>query len=142
MAILLSRVGRIGPLIWYMPISAKFILREIGIVLFLSCVGLRSGDQFIVTLTQGNGLYWMAGAALITLVPLLIIGLIGRLILKMNFMSLCGLLAGSMTDPPALAFSNSIASSDAPNIAYATVYPLVMFLRVLSAQLLVLLLSR
>lgn len=140
-AILLSRVGRIGPLIWYMPISANFMLREIGIVLFLTCVGLKAGDQFLHTLIQGQGLYWIGCAALITVLPLLTVALFARAIYKLNFMSLSGLLAGSMTDPPALAYSSSIANSDAPNISYATVYPLVMLLRVLSAQLLVLLLA-
>lgn len=136
-AIILSRIGRIGPLIYYMPLSANFMLREMGIVLFLSCVGLRAGDQFVATLVQGPGLYWMGCAALITLLPLLIVGLAARAFYKLNFMSLCGVLAGSMTDPPALAFANTIAASDAPSISYATVYPLTMLLRVLCAQLLV-----
>jgi putative transport protein len=137
-AIILSRVGRIGSIIWYMPVSANFMLREVGITLFLACVGLKSGDQFVPTLLQGNGFYWMAMAALITLVPLILVGLVARLFYKLNFMSVCGLLSGSMTDPPALAFANSMAGSDSPSVAYATVYPLTMFLRVLAAQLLVL----
>lgn len=136
-AILLSRIGRIGPLIYYMPLSANFMLREMGIVLFLSCVGLKAGDQFVATLLQGPGFYWMGCAALITIIPLLIVGLVARAFYKLNFMSLCGVLAGSMTDPPALAFANTIAASDAPSISYATVYPLTMLLRVLCAQLLV-----
>jgi putative transport protein len=137
-AILLSRLGRVGPLIYYMPLSANFMLRELGIVLFLACVGLKSGDQFIHTLTQGPGLYWMGCAALITLIPLLLVGLVARAIYKLNYTSICGVLSGSMTDPPALAFANTMAGSDAPSISYATVYPLTMLLRVLSAQLLVL----
>lgn len=137
-AIILSRIGHFGPLVWYMPLSANFMLREVGIVLFLACVGLRAGDRFVATLVQGPGLYWMACAAAITLIPLLIVGFIARYYYKLNFMSLCGLLSGSMTDPPALAFANSIASSDAPSISYATVYPLTMLLRVLTAQILVL----
>jgi putative transport protein len=137
-AILLSRIGRLGPLIYYMPLSANFMLREVGITLFLACVGLKAGDQFMATLTNGPGLYWMACAALITLLPLLIVGFIARLVYKQNYMTLCGVLAGSMTDPPALAFANSIAASDAPSISYATVYPLTMLLRVVCAQLLVL----
>lgn len=136
-AIILSRIGRIGPLIYYMPLSANFMLREMGIVLFLSCVGLKAGDQFAATLLQGPGLYWMGCAALITILPLLIVGLAARAFYKLNFMSLCGVLAGSMTDPPALAFANTITASDAPSISYATVYPLTMLLRVLCAQLLV-----
>jgi putative transport protein len=136
-AIILSRIGRIGPLIYYMPLSANFMLRELGIVLFLSCVGLKAGDQFMATLLQGPGFCWMAYAALITLVPLLIVGFVARAFYKLNYMSLCGVLAGSMTDPPALAFANTIAASDAPSVSYATVYPLTMLLRVLCAQLLV-----
>lgn len=137
-AILLSRIGRLGPLIYYMPLSANFMLREVGITLFLACVGLKAGDQFVATLTHGPGLYWMACAALITLLPLLIVGFVARQFYKLNYMTLCGVLAGSMTDPPALAFANSIAASDAPSISYATVYPLTMLLRVVCAQLLVL----
>ncbi len=137
-AIVLSRIGRIGPLIYYMPLSANFMLREVGITLFLACVGLRAGDKFLATLMAGDGLYWIAAAGLITLLPLLVVGLAARWILQLNFTSLCGLLAGSMTDPPALAFANSLNNSDAPSISYATVYPLTMLLRVLSAQILVL----
>ena len=137
-AILLSRLGRLGPLNYYMPISANFMLREVGISLFLACVGLRAGDQFVATLTQGDGLRWMAFGAVITVVPLVTVGLVARLFLKLNFTALCGLLAGSMTDPPALAFAVSSAGSEAPSVAYATVYPLTMILRVLYAQVLVL----
>ncbi|MFA5059763.1 MAG: putative transporter [Candidatus Omnitrophota bacterium] len=136
-AVILSRIGRIGPLIWYMPANANFMLREIGIVLFLACVGLRSGDKFVETLTQGQGLYWMAIASLITFVPLAVVALFARLKYKLNFLSLCGLLAGSMTDPPALAFANSLTSSNIPAVSYTTVYPLVMIMRVVSAQVLV-----
>jgi len=136
-AIILSRVGRIGPLVWHMPISANFMLREVGITLFLGCVGLRSGDRFLSTLTEGPGLRWMALATLITIVPLLAVALVGRIFLKTNYMTLCGLLAGSMTDPPALAFAQNITRSDSPNVAYATVYPTTMILRVLCAQLMV-----
>lgn len=138
-AILLSRIGRIGPLIWYMPISANFMLRELGIILFLACVGLRSGDQFLATLLHGSGLLWMGYGVVITLIPLLIAAVVGRVILKLNYHHLCGVLAGSMTDPPALAFATGIAGSDAPSVAYSTVYPLTMILRVLCAQLIVLL---
>ncbi len=138
-AILLSRIGRIGPLIYYMPLSANFMLRELGITLFLACVGLKAGDQFVKTLTQGDGVMWMAMAALITLIPILLVGLAARIFYKLNYTSICGVLAGSMTDPPALAFANAMTGSDAPSISYATVYPLTMLLRVLAAQLLVLL---
>ncbi|MBI5544415.1 MAG: putative transporter [Deltaproteobacteria bacterium] len=136
-AIALSRIGKLGPLVWYMPISANFMLREVGIALFLACVGLKSGDRFVATLVQGDGLKWMGLAALITVVPLILVGLFSRLVYKMNYLSLCGLLAGSMTDPPALAFVTQVSGSEGPSIAYATVYPLTMFLRVLSAQFLV-----
>ena len=139
-AIVLSRIHRIGPLVWFMPPSANFIMRELGIVLFLSCVGLNSGDRFIATLTHGDGLYWMALASLITFVPLFAVALIARLFLKVNYLSLCGLLAGSMTDPPALAFAVSINDTEIPTVAYATVYPLTMILRVVIAQVMVLVL--
>jgi putative transport protein len=138
-ALFLSRVGRIGRLVWYMPVSANIALRELGIVLFLACVGLKAGSRFVDILIHGDGLVWMSCAALITVLPLLTIGFVARMFLKQNFMNLCGLLAGSMTDPPALAFANSIAGSDAPALAYSTVYPLSMLLRILVAQLMVLL---
>lgn len=141
-AIILSRIGRIGPLIWYMPRGANYMLREVGITLFLACVGLRSGDQFVNTLINGNGLQWMGWGGCITLIPLLIVSFVARKFLKLNYLSICGLLAGSMTDPPALAFANSQAKSSATSIAYATVYPLVMILRVVSAQLLVIFFMR
>jgi putative transport protein len=138
-AIILSRIGKIGPLVWYMPVNANVVLRELGIVLFLACVGLKAGEKFFDQLLHGPGLAWMGYGVLITLVPLLIVGWIGRVILKTNFLNLCGLLAGSMTDPPALAFANSVNQSDAPSVAYATVYPFTMLLRIIVAQLLVLL---
>jgi putative transport protein len=141
-AILLSWLGNIGPLIWYMPISANFALREVGIVLFLAAVGLRAGDSFIITLVQGQGLHWMLYGTAITLLPLLIVALFARAVYKLNYLSLCGLLAGSMTDPPALAFAGAMTHSDVPSISYATVYPLVMLLRVVSAQVMILLLMR
>ncbi len=137
-AILLSRIGRIGPIIWHMPHDANSAIRELGIVLFLACVGIKAGGQFFEVLLHGDGLLWMASGAIITVIPLLGIGLIGRAFLKLNFMRLCGLLAGSMTDPPALVFANSIARSDAPSVAYATVYPLTMLLRILVVQIMVL----
>ena len=139
-AILLSRLGTLGPLVWFMPPVANAVLREIGIVLFLACAGLRSGGRFVETLTHGDGVIWLLCGVLITLVPLLIVGFIGRLIMKMNYLTLCGLLAGSMTDPPALAFATGLYKSEAQSLGYATVYPLVMVLRILAPQLLVLLL--
>lgn len=140
-ALVLSRIGSIGKLYWFMPPSANLALREIGIVLFLSVVGLKSGGEFVSTLVDGDGLLWMACGAVITLLPLLVVGFLARVFGKMNYLSLCGLLAGSMTDPPALAFANAMHStSDAAALSYATVYPMVMFLRIISPQLLVILL--
>ncbi|NBV20984.1 MAG: putative transporter [Proteobacteria bacterium] len=137
-AIILSRIGRIGPLLWYMPANANTLLRELGITLFLACAGLKAGEHFFHVLREGDGLKWMACGAVITLLPLLIVGAGARLLGKLNYLNLCGLLSGSMTDPPALAFANTVTGSDAPSVAYATVYPLTMLLRIVVAQLLVL----
>ncbi|MBK8190118.1 MAG: putative transporter [Vampirovibrionales bacterium] len=137
-ALLLSKIGNVGRLNWYLHPSSNFILRELGIILFLACVGIHGGDRFVSTLTHGDGLYWMAMASIITLAPLLIVGLIGRGFFKLNYTILCGLLAGSMTDPPALAFATAAVRSDAPNVSYSTVYPLVMILRIIAAQVMVL----
>jgi putative transport protein len=138
-AILLSKYGYKFSLVSYTTPSANLMLREIGIVLFLASVGIVAGEKFIPTLLSGDGFIWMGYGAIITFVPLLIIGFYSRTILKKNYLDICGLLSGSMTDPPALAYANSIAMSDAPSVAYATVYPLVMFLRIFIAQLLILL---
>ena len=138
LAIVLSRVGRIGSLIWYMPLNANIAFRELGIVLFLACVGLRAGERFFATVITPNGLVWLLAALCITTLPLLIVGSVARRVFKINFMSLTGLIAGSMTDPPALAFAGAMAKSDAPSVAYATVYPLTMMLRILGAQIMVL----
>lgn len=136
-AIVLSRIGRIGPLIWYMPPNANLALRELGITLFLTCAGLKAGEHFFAVLLSIQGVQWMTCGAVITLVPLLLAAWIGRGVLKLNFINVCGVLAGSMTDPPALAFANAINHSDSPSVAYATVYPMTMLLRILVAQLLV-----
>jgi len=138
-AILLSKYGYKFSLVSYMTPSANLMLREIGIVLFLTSVGIMAGEKFIPTLLSGDGFVWMGYGAIITLIPLLLAGFLSRTILKKNYLEICGLLAGSMTDPPALAYANSIARSEAPAVAYATVYPLVMFLRIFIAQLLILL---
>ncbi len=140
-AILLSRVGRVGHLVWYMPSSANYMLREIGIALFLACVGLKSGGKFIEILLSGDGVLWFTGGVVITFVPLMLAALWMRLRHQTNYLTLCGLLAGSMTDPPALAFANQITPSNAPVVAYAAVYPLVMVLRIISAQILVIFFS-
>jgi putative transport protein len=138
-AILISKYGYRFSLVSYTTPSANLMLREIGIVLFLASVGLVAGQKFIPTLLSGDGFIWMGYGAVITLVPLLLTGFFSRYILKKNYLEICGLLSGSMTDPPALAYANSIAQSEAPAVAYATVYPLVMFLRIFIAQLLILL---
>ncbi|EWY42692.1 transporter [Skermanella stibiiresistens SB22] len=140
-AIVLSRVGHVGPLVWFMPPVANTALRELGIVLFLAVVGFRSGDRFFDILIHGDGLTWMACGALITIIPLMTVALFAHLVRRLNYLSLCGLLAGAMTDPPALAFAGAMTPSEAPALAYATVYPLVMCLRILAPQVMVLLLT-
>jgi len=137
MALILGRIGSIGKLYWFMPPSANLALRELGIVLFLSVVGLKSGGDFVETLLYGEGLSWIGYGIFITGIPLLTVGILARIFAKMNYLTLCGMLAGSMTDPPALAFANNLhATSGAAALSYATVYPLVMFLRIITPQLL------
>ncbi|EMZ5814593.1 putative transporter [Klebsiella sp. CN_Kp088] len=137
MALILGRIGSIGKLYWFMPPSANLALRELGIVLFLAVVGLKSGGNFVDTLLHGEGLSWIAYGIFITAIPLLTVGILARMLAKMNYLTLCGMLAGSMTDPPALAFANNLhATSGAAALSYATVYPLVMFLRIITPQLL------
>ena len=137
MALILGRIGSIGKLYWFMPPSANLALRELGIVLLLSVVGLKSGGDFIHTLVDGEGLSWIGYGALITAVPLITVGILARMLAKMNYLTMCGMLAGSMTDPPALAFANNLhPTSGAAALSYATVYPLVMFLRIITPQLL------
>jgi putative transport protein len=123
----------------YTSQSSNLMLREIGIALFLSAVGISAGENFVSTLVSGNGLQWLLWGAIITIVPATIIAVIARSVFKMNYFSLMGVVAGSYTDPPVLAYSSSVAGNDAPAVAYSTVYPLAMFLRVLSAQLLIML---
>ncbi|MCE1236970.1 MAG: putative transporter [Hyphomicrobiales bacterium] len=140
-AIVLSRIGHVGSLVWFMPPIANHAIRELGIVLFLAVVGFKSGGSFLTTLTDGDGLAWVGWGAVVTLTPLMIAAFVGKVLLKVDYLSLCGLLAGSMTDPPALAFANAMApKSEAQSLAYATVYPLVMGLRILSPQILALIL--
>ena len=137
MALILGRIGSIGKLYWFMPPSANLALRELGIVLFLSVVGLKSGGDFVNTLVNGEGLSWIGYGALITAVPLITVGILARMLAKMTYLTMCGMLAGSMTDPPALAFANNLhPTSGAAALSYATVYPLVMFLRIITPQLL------
>ena len=137
-AILVSRFGYQYKLITYTTQSANFMLREIGITLFLACVGLGAGDGFVDTIVNNGGFAWIGYGFIITFLPLIIIGSIARYFFKVNYFTLMGLIAGSTTDPPALAYSNATAGNDAPAVGYATVYPLTMFLRVLTAQLLIL----
>lgn len=137
-AILLGRFGFKLKLITYTTQSANLMLREIGISLFLASVGIASGDKFVETVVSGNGLLWILCGFIITVLPLLITGFIGRKFLKINYFNLMGMLSGSMTDPPALAYANAISNNDAPAISYSTVYPLTMFLRVVIAQILIL----
>ena len=139
-AILLSRKRKIGPLNFFMANSANLMLREFGLTLFLSCVGLNAGIKFFDVLLNGDGMYYMGLAALITFLPIAIMACVGHLVFKVNYLSLCGVLAGATTDPPALAFANSQADSEAVNIGYASVYPLTMLLRILSGQVLAILL--
>ena len=136
-AILLSRAANTGSLVWHLPPSANLALREIGITLFLAAVGMKSGEKFVGILLDGDGLAWLGWGAVVTAIPLLLVGLVARAWKKINYAEICGLLAGSMTDPPALAFAQQTTASDAPAVAYASVYPLVMLLRVFCAQLLV-----
>jgi len=136
-AILLSRFGPKFRLITYTTMSANLMLREVGISLFLACVGLDAGGGFVETIVNGGGAMWILYGVIITVVPLLIVGIIGRWYYKLNYFTLIGLLAGSTTDPPALAYSNASSGNDLPSVSYATVYPLTMFLRVLMAQLLI-----
>lgn len=138
-AMVLSRVGKLGPLVWYMPVNANLLLRELGIVLFLACVGLRAGGHFGAAFAGGQGWLWLVAGALVTAVPLWVAGVWLRSVRRMNYLSICGLLSGSMTDPPALAFAQSFCRSNAPAVAYSMVYPLTMILRIVAAQLMVLL---
>ncbi|MEI0355827.1 hypothetical protein R1M86_18585 [Klebsiella sp. 80660] len=113
------------------------IALTVSVLALVAVVGLKSGGDFVATLTQGDGLSWIAYGIFITAIPLLTVGILARMLAKMNYLTLCGMLAGSMTDPPALAFANNLhATSGAAALSYATVYPLVMFLRIITPQLL------
>lgn len=136
-AILLSCWGYKSHLVTYTPIAANLMIREIGILLFLASVGLGAGNGFLQAVL-GGGYWWVLIGFCITTVPLLVVGFVARGVFRLNYYSVMGLVAGATTDPPALAYANNIAQNEAPNVAYATVYPLTMFLRVLTAQLLIL----
>ena len=138
-AILVSRFGASYGLVTYTTASANLMLREVGITIFLACVGIGAGDGFVDTLVRGGGASWVGYGFLITILPLIAVGVVARRFFRLNYFTLMGLLAGSTTDPPALAYANTTAGNDAPAVSYATVYPLTMFLRVLTAQLMILL---
>ena len=140
-SILIGRFGHKFHLVTYTTMSANLMLREVGLALFLASVGIKAGGSFVNTVVDGDGLLYVGIGFLITIIPLLIMGIIARLRYKMNYFTLMGLIAGSNTDPPALAYANQTANNDAPAVGYSTVYPLAMFMRILTAQLLVLLMA-
>ena len=138
-AILIGRYGYKIKLVTYTTTSANLMLREIGLVLFLASVGIKAGETFWETVAQGDGLFYVLSGFIITVVPILIIGTIARKRYRFNYFTIMGMVAGSYTDPPALAYANSVCSREAPAVSYSTVYPLSMFLRILAAQLIILL---
>lgn len=139
-AILIGRFGYKFKLVTYTTMSANLMVREIGLSLFLASVGIKAGETFVQTVVDGDGLLYVGCGFLITVLPILIMGTIARMHYKLNYFTLMGLIAGSTTDPPALAYANQIAGNDAPAVGYSTVYPLAMFLRILTAQVIILLL--
>ena len=140
-AILVSRFGYKLKLVTYTTSAANLLLREIGICLFLASVGIAAGKDFAATVFNAQGATWVLYGFLITIIPLMVVGTLARWRHKLNYCTIIGLLSGATTDPPALAYANKVANNDAPAVAYSTVYPLTMFLRVITAQLLVLLLA-
>ena len=140
-SILIGRFGYKVKLVTYTTMSANLMLREVGLVLFLASVGIKAGGNFVQTVVGGDGLLYVLIGFLITFIPLIIIGVVARWHHRVNYYTLIGLIAGSTTDPPALAYSNQISGNDAPAVGYSTVYPLAMFLRILTAQLLILLMA-
>lgn len=138
-AILISRFGAHYHLVTYTTMSANLMLREVGISLFLAAVGISAGEGFIDTVVNQGGYMWVLYGIIITMLPILLVGIFARKVFKLNYFTLMGVVAGSMTNPPALAYSNATSGNDLPAVGYATVYPFVMFLRVLTAQLFVLL---
>ena len=140
-SILIGRFGHKVKLVTYTTMSANLMLREVGLVLFLASVGIKAGEYFVQMVVEGDGVLYVGLGFLITFIPLIITGIIARWHHRVNYFTLMGLIAGSNTDPPALAYANQIAGNDAPAVGYSTVYPLTMFLRILTAQLLVLLMA-
>jgi putative transport protein len=139
-ALLLGRLGSFGKIVWYVPNNAALALREIGIVLFLACVGLKSGDQFFQYILDGRGLIFMGLGVAMTFVPVFITAFLARVFARLSVAETCGMLAGSMTDPPALAYAQQVHEGNTTSLAYASVYPLTMLLRVMSVQCMALLL--
>ena len=133
-AIILGYWGPHFRLITYTTASANLMLRELGIALFLASVGLAAGKPFVEALIEGNGLMYAALGLFITIIPLMVVGCVARIVYKMNYHSIVGLLAGATTDPPTLAYANTLSEKNSSAIAYSTVYPLAMFLRILSGQ--------
>ena len=140
-SILIGRFGYKMKLVTYTTMSANLMLREIGIALFLASVGVKAGANFVQTVVEGDGMLYVGCGFLITIIPLIVMGMVARFYYKMNYFKLMGLMAGSTTDPPALAYANQVTSSNAPAVGYSTVYPVTMFLRILTAQLLILILA-
>jgi len=141
-ALVLGRIGRIGRLVFYMPVTTNLAFRQFGIALFFAAVGLAAGPTFFGAVFSPAGLVWLGSGLAVAVVPLMLAGIFARVVLRMNFAVLGGLIAGSMTDPPALTFVNNLARSDAPMLSYVTVYPLTTLLRILVAQVLALFLIR
>ena len=138
-AIFLSSIGKIGPLHFHMNHGMLHFMKEFGIGLFLACVGLKSGDVFFSVAVSAQGLSWILWGMAITIIPVLTVGMGLRLMFKTNYAALCGVLAGSMTDPPALSFATTTCGGEAPGLAYASVYPTTMILRIFLAQVFVIL---
>ena len=136
-AIAFSLIGRVGRFVWYIPYSANLAMRELGIILFLACAGLGAGEKFYDTVVSGDGFSWMVAGFLVTTIPLLTTSFVARVMFKLNYLSICGVVSGSMTDPPALAFASALADSNAATTAYAAVYPLTMIMRIIAAQVIV-----
>lgn len=139
-AILLGRFGNFARLVTYTTQSASLMMREIGISLFLASVGLAAGESFVAAITQGNGLLYVLLGLFVTLIPLLVVGVVARKVFHINYHSIVGLMAGATTDPPALAYAATLSEKNSSSVAYSTVYPLAMFLRILTGQLLLVLL--
>jgi putative transport protein len=136
-AILIGRYGHKARLVTYTSTAASLMLRELGLCLFLASVGIAAGGRFVSTILSANGALWVLYGFLITIIPLIIAVIVARGKFRLNYCTIMGLVAGATTDPPALGYANTTAGNDAPAVAYATVYPLTMFMRVLIAELII-----